>query len=182
VLNQYWQYAMETGVLESTLDGREGHGGVPYYYADNNISSSGKTIAGTAPAGYTQFNDGIVLNGVTADGKANETVVPAGIYYGNSYGWGAGNHNSYEEAIQDNSYLKLRELSIGYQLPIAITKSFGCQNLTLSLFARNPFYIFKNLKEMDAESGDGTNWIGQAVAGNSSAASRSFGFSLRAKF
>lgn len=182
VLNQYWQYAMETGVLEGTLDGREGHGGVPYYYEDNNISSSGKTIAGTAPAGYTQFNDGIVVNGVKADGSANTTVVPAGIYYGNSYGWGAGTHNSYEEAIQDNSYLKLRELSLGYQLPTSITKSFGCQNLTLSVFARNPFYIFKNLKEMDAESGDGTNWIGQAVAGNSSAASRSFGFSLRAKF
>ena len=43
-------------------------------------------------------------------------------------------------------------------------------------------FIFKNLKDMDAESGDGTNWIGQAVAGNSSAASRTFGFSLRAKF
>lgn len=182
VLNQYWQYAMETGVLEGTLDGREGHGGLPYYYEDNNISSSGKTIAGTAPAGYTQFNDGMIVEGVHADGSANTTIVPAGIYYKNSFGWGAGTHNSYEGAIQDNSYLKLRELSLGYQLPKDFSMKFGCQNLTVSLFARNPFYIFKNLKEMDAESGDGTNWIGQAVAGNSSAASRSFGFSLRAKF
>ena len=182
VLNQYWQYAMETGVLKGTLDGREGHGGLPYYYQDNNISSSGTIIAGTAPAGYTQFNDGMIVEGVHADGSANTTMIPAGIYYKNVYGWGAGTHNSYEEAIQDNSYLKLRELSLGYQLPKVFTTKFGCQNLTISLFARNPFYIFKNLKEMDAESGDGTNWIGQAVAGNSSAASRSFGFSLRAKF
>ncbi len=182
VLNQYWQYAMETGILKSTLDGREGHGGLPYYYENNNISSSGTTIAGTAPAGYTQFNDGMIVEGVTADGTPNTKIIPAGIFYKNSYGWGAGSHNSYEEAIQDNSYLKLRELSLGYQLPTSFTKKFGCQNLTLSLFTRNPFYIFKNLKDMDAESGDGTNWIGQAVAGNSSAASRSFGFSLRAKF
>jgi len=182
VLNQYWQYAMETGVLKSTLDGREGHGGLPYYYENNNISSSGTIIAGTAPAGYTQFNDGMIVEGVTADGAANTKIIPAGIFYKNSYGWGAGTHNSYEEAIQDNSYLKLRELSLGYQLPTSFTKKFACQNLTISLFARNPFYIFKNLKDMDAESGDGTNWIGQAVAGNSSAASRSFGFSLRAKF
>lgn len=182
VLNQYWQYAMETGVLKGTLDGREGHGGLPYYYQDNNISSSGTIIAGTAPAGYTQFNDGMIVEGVHADGSANTTMIPAGIYYKNVYGWGAGTHNSYEEAIQDNSYLKLRELSLGYQLPKEFSTKFGCQNLTLSVFARNPFYIFKNLKEMDAESGDGTNWIGQSVAGNSSAASRSFGFSLRAKF
>ena len=182
VLNQYWQYAMETGILESTLDGREGHGGLPYYYEDNNISSSGTIIAGTAPSGYTQFNDGMIVEGVHADGTANTTIVPAGIYYKNSFGWGAGTHNSYEEAIQDNSYLKLRELSLGYQLPKIFSTKFGCQNLTVSVFARNLFYIFKNLKEMDAESGDGTNWIGQAVAGNSSAASRSFGFSLRAKF
>jgi hypothetical protein len=173
---------METGVLKSTLDGREGHGGLPYYYENNNISSSGTIIAGTAPAGYTQFNDGMIVEGVTADGAANTKIIPAGIFYKNSYGWGAGTHNSYEEAIQDNSYLKLRELSLGYQLPTSFTKKFACQNLTISLFARNPFYIFKNLKDMDAESGDGTNWIGQAVAGNSSAASRSFGFSLRAKF
>jgi hypothetical protein len=173
---------METGHLKETLNGREGHGGLAYYYEDNNISATGTTIAGTAPSGYTQFNDGMIIEGVHTDGTPNTTIVPAGVFYGNSYGWGAGTHNSYEEAIQDNSYLKLRELSLGYQLPKSFTKAFGCQNLTLSVYGRNLFYVFKNLKEMDAESGDGTNWIWQAVAGNSSAASRSFGFSIRAKF
>ena len=183
VLNQYWQYAMNTGILEKTLDGREGHGGLAYYYKDNNVSSDGTIIAGTAPAGYLQFNDGILVDGVRADGTPNDVIVPAGQYYSALYGWGTGNiHRSYEDAIQDNSYMKLRELSIGYQFPTSITKTFGCESLTLSFYGRNLFYIFKNLKDMDAESGDGTNWIGQAVAGNSSAASRTFGFSLRAKF
>lgn len=182
VLNQYWQYAMDTGILTSTLDGREGHGGLPYYYEDNNISSSGKTIAGTAPTGYKQFNDGMIVEGVHADGTPNTTIIPAGIYYTNCYGWGANTHNSYEKAIQDNSFMKLRELSLGYMLPKKYSQRFGCQDLTFSVYGRNLFYIFKNLKEMDAESGDGTNWIGQCVAGNSSAASRTFGFSIRAKF
>ena len=183
VLNRYWEYGMNTGILKETLNGREGYGGLPYYYEDNNISGSGKIIAGNAPAGYTQFNDGIIVDGVHADGTPNTTIVPAGVYYGKAYGWGAGNsYRSYEEAIQDNSYLKMRELSLGYDLPKNILSTFGCQNLTISLYARNLFYFFKNLKEMDAESGDGTNWIGQAIAGHSSAASRSFGFSIRAKF
>ncbi len=183
VLNQFWQYAMNTGILEETLEGREGHGGLAHYYQDNNVSSSGTIIAGTAPAGYVQFNDGMIIDGVLADGTANDKIVAAGNYYGAAYGWGNGNvHRSYEDAIQDNSYMKLRELSLGYQLPKSISKTFGCQNLTFSIYGRNLFYIFKNLKSMDAESGDGTNWIGQAVAGNSSASSRSFGFSLRAKF
>ena len=183
VLNQYWNYAMNTGILKETLEGREGHGGLAYYYEENKISGSGTTIAGTAPSGFTQFNDGILVDGVHSDGTPNTTIVPAGVYYGNLYGWGSGNsHRSYEEAIQDNSYMKLRELSVGYMLPKKYSTLFGCQDLTLSLYARNLFYIFKNLKEMDAESGDGTNWVWQSVAGNSSAASRTFGISLRAKF
>jgi hypothetical protein len=183
VINQYWQYAMETGHLKETLNGRdESHGGLAYYYDNNNITATGKTIAGTAPAGYTQFNDGVIVEGVHEDGTPNTTIVPAGVYYGSCYGWGANAHNSYEEAIQDNSYLKFRELSLGYSLPRNITKAFGCQSLTLSVYGRNLFYIFKNLKEMDAESGDGTNWIYQSIAGGSSAASRTFGFSIRAKF
>jgi TonB-linked SusC/RagA family outer membrane protein len=183
VINQYWQYAMETGHLKETLNGRDdSHGGLAYYYDNNNITATGKTIAGTAPAGYTQFNDGVIVEGVHEDGTPNTTIVPAGVYYGSCYGWGANAHNSYEEAIQDNSYLKFRELSLGYSLPRNITKAFGCQSLTLSVYGRNLFYIFKNLKEMDAESGDGTNWIYQSIAGGSSAASRTFGFSIRAKF
>lgn len=183
VVNPYWTYAMETGHLKETLKGRDAaHGGLAYYYENNNISSTGTTIAGTAPAGYTQFNDGIIVKGVHEDGTENTTIVPAGVYYGSAYGWGALTHNSYEDVVQDNSYMKLRELSLGYQLPKEITKRFGCENLTISVYGRNLFYFFKNLKEMDAEAGDGTNWIWQAIAGNSSAASRSFGISLSAKF
>ena len=62
------------------------------------------------------------------------------------------------------------------------TKKFGCNNLTVSAFARNPFYFYRSLKLFDAETTDGTNWVYQAQVGGSTASARTFGFSLRASF
>lgn len=55
-------------------------------------------------------------------------------------------------------------------------------NLTFSVFGRNLFYFYKALKNYDAESSVGTSWSSQAIVGNSTAATRSFGVAIRASF
>ena len=57
-----------------------------------------------------------------------------------------------------------------------------CKSLSLSVFGRNLFYIYKNLPGFDAEATDGTTWITQAKMGGSTATTRSLGISLRASF
>jgi hypothetical protein len=98
------------------------------------------------------------------------------------YGWGTSSTQSYQDAIQKNSYLKCREISFAYTLPLSLTKKFACNNLTISAFARNPFYLYRSLKMFDAEASDGTNWVYQAQLGGSTASARTFGVSLRASF
>ena len=55
-------------------------------------------------------------------------------------------------------------------------------SLSVSVYGRNLFYFYKALKNYDAESSVGTSWANQAIVGNSTAATRSFGFSIRASF
>ena len=73
------------------------------------------------------------------------------------------------------------QASISY-LNIAYGKKFRCNNLRLSVFARNPFYVYKNMPIFDVEASDATNWIRQSVMQGSTVSTRTFGFSLRANF
>ena len=67
------------------------------------------------------------------------------------------------------------------RLPESLTKGW-CSGLKVSVFARNPFYIYKNLPIWDAEASDSTGWTNQAFLEGSTNATRTFGFSLRANF
>lgn len=89
---------------------------------------------------------------------------------------------TYQEAIQKNSYIKCREISLGYTLPVNLTNKFACSRLTVSGFVRNPFYVYRTLKLFDSETTDGTDWISQSQIGGSTASARTFGFSVRASF
>jgi hypothetical protein len=76
----------------------------------------------------------------------------------------------------------VREIALSYNLPKNLTSKFACRNLTVSVFGRNLFYLYKNLPIFDAEATDGTNWVSQASIGGSTATTRTFGVSLRANF
>ena len=180
VWNQAYQYMMDTGNTTGSLEGREGHGGLAWYYANDDYNTN--PVAGMAPNGERQFYDGILYDGYTEDGQKNTQIQPAAIVYDETYGWGSGTHQTYENSVQKNSYWKLRELSLSYTLPKAISQKFACQRLQLSVFGRNLFYFHKSVKEWDAEASDGMNWLYQSILGGSTATTRSFGFSLRASF
>ena len=108
-------------------------------------------------------------------------------YYLNTFTWGSwpgsGSTSTYEAAVFDNNYIKLRELSIAYTFPVKLRSKLKMQNLTLSLYGRNLFYFYKTLPDFDPEGGVGTNWINQAISvGSGTAATRSYGASIRLTF
>jgi len=125
---------------------------------------------------------GVTLQGVNANtGKANDVHLSAPEYYMNTFGWGA-NSWSEEGAVYDNNFIKLRELSIGYKIPDSFTNKLKINNLRVSLLGRNLFYIYRTLKNLDPEAPVGNAWWSQGVDVGSTAATRSFGFSLNANF
>lgn len=185
VFNTPYQYMMGRGNLVESMDYRDAeHGGLAYYFEGNN-NSTGKCIPASSsagPNGERVYDNGMILPGVKADGTPNDRIIPSDQFYNQTYNWGSDEPTYYSHSIFDNSYLKLRELSIGYTFPKSLSEKFACRNLSVSVFGRNLFYLYKNLPGFDAEATDGTTWITQASIGGATATTRSFGLSVRASF
>lgn len=195
VLNQPWQYYMSVGNITDAVGIRDAASGGLYYYSNQDDLSNKASLhivdaaqmtnyerGKTMVDGHYVWDNGLIQPGVKEDGTPNDIIVTQFEANDMQYGWGTSSSQSYADAIQKNTYVKCREISLGYTLPKQLTKKFACERLTVSAFARNPFYIYRSLKLFDAETTDGTNWIYQSQVGGSTASSRTFGVSLRASF
>ncbi len=175
------KYNIGAGMYTSTLQYRdEEHGGLPYYISPNGqkILLQGNNVR-VSNAGRI-YHDGVILPGVTVNGQKNTQIIDAAYYYMNTYIWGASSVN--ESAVVDNSYIKLRELVLGYSLPAKLTGRMHFNNIRVSLIGRNLFYFYRTLKNIDPEATIGSNWIRQSVDEGSMAATRSMGFSVNLDF
>ncbi|MBW6491992.1 MAG: SusC/RagA family TonB-linked outer membrane protein [Lentimicrobium sp.] len=119
---------LQTGQSPSTLLERDG-GGLPY----------------TDPDGITR-NVGVILPGVYEDGTPNDKVVHYYYkYLPNAGGWGKFVSTP---GILENTWVKMREISLSYSLPQTILKSTKIfQSLTLSVVGRDLFYIYTTLPD-----------------------------------
>ena len=182
IFNMPYEYMMGRGAIEESMDYRdEAHGGQSYYI-DNSVGN-GIVPAATAPAGKTLYHDGMILPGVRSDnGQPNDIMISAMRWYNWSYNWGTDAPTYYSHSIFKNSYVKVREIALSYSFPKLITDKLHMTRLVVSAYARNPFYIYKNLPIFDAEATDATSWIEQSWIGGSTATTRSFGVSLKACF
>jgi len=173
------------GITEESLNYMDAaHGGLSYY-----LDADGKGIATNAsqgPNGETVLHDGMLLKGVTGDGKENTNIISQAYYYWNIYNWGGPQYSPsalYYLYVQKNNYLKVREISLAYSLPESVAGKIKAKNLTVSVFARNPFYIYRSIKNMDAEQlTTGNVWFNNLSNAGSQPSTRTFGIMLRAKF
>ena len=130
-------------------------------------------------------DNGVILEGVDEQGNPNTKMITGDKLLVYTYNWGGYDPSDvtyYSHSLFKNSYVKLRELSLGYNLPKSVVSKIHCKNLQISIFGRNLFYLYKNLPIFDAEATDGTSWISQAYIGGSTATARTVGVSLRATF
>ena len=163
-----------TGVLALTLPGRDAElGGLSYYYPDNKKING--TRAGTSgPNGETVYDDGMIFNGVTAGGQENTTIIPASQYYKAA--------RSIEEAyVYDASYVKLREVKLGYTLPQQWIRKIGFQGASFSVVGRNLWIIHKKVPNIDPEVAFSTG-NAQGLEDLTLPTVRNIGFNLNLKF
>jgi len=174
-------YATGAGMFKSTLQYRDASRGGLTYYED---ATGNRSL--TPIAGGTKYDDGMILDGVDATGKKNTKIITAGEYYFNTYTWGnyAGGTatNSYKTAVYDNNFIKLREVSLNYTLPVRLANKAKVQNLTVGLFGRNLFYFYKTLPNLDPEVAIGTAFVTQGIDRGTSAASRTIGANVKLSF
>lgn len=159
------------------------HGGMSYY-----LDKDGKgipTTAATGPAGQVVYHDGMLMDGVTATGEANTNIVSQAVYYNATYNWGGPQYGNarYELYVKKNTYIKMREISLAYRLPSFIGSKIGASNVTLSVFGRNLFFIYRTIKDLDAEqTNTSTRWYENISNAGANPSFRTAGVMLRASF
>ncbi|MBC6112918.1 SusC/RagA family TonB-linked outer membrane protein [Pedobacter fastidiosus] len=177
IYNGTYSTGTYTGVLASTLPGRAAeYGGISYYYPGNLKANGTVRLASgaTAPSGVTVYDDGIIFDGVTADGKRNEKILPAQTYYKS--------FRTIDEAnIFDASYVKLREVKLSYNLPTKWIRSLSLQGVSVSLVGRNLWIIHRNVTDIDPEVAFNTG-NGQGLESLSNPTTRTYGINLNVKF
>jgi iron complex outermembrane receptor protein len=156
----------------------KGNGLTTQTLAYRDTEHGGLTWTETLTDGTTrERHDGLILDGVTADGEVNQKIIGAQAYYSSfihdmSTGWQPDN-------IQKNDYIKFREIALGYTVPKKFSNMLKLQKLTFTLTARNLFYLYKTIENIDVESTLGTDsW----VENSSYPSIRSYGFKINLSF
>ena len=152
--------------------------------------TAGKNDLGNPVRSPLSAGGGIILPGVTADGKANTVHVDASDINKGLFPFSSYNSLADRSYVFDASYVKLRELSIGYSLPQEIVERLGfIKGLDLSLTGRNLWIIHKNLPYSDPEQGYASVGTGTGVQNGSVGfqvgtypSVRNFGLNVKLKF
>ena len=92
---------------------------------------------------------GYVAEGITESGAPNTVEVDPQTYWQNVGGRGS---LYAEEFLYDGSYLKLRELTLGYTFPKNFTANSFINSLRVSLVGRNLFILHSNTDGFDPEA------------------------------
>jgi hypothetical protein len=190
---RYGGYVMPTainwmisrGLLEESLNYMdEEHGGFAYYQDDD--GNRYRTDAAQGPNGEPVYHDGMLLPGVKGDGTPNDYIASASEHYWVVYNWGGPQYSPntrYELFIKENSYVKMRELALSYSLPSSIASKIKASNIQLSVFGRNLFYVYRTLKDLDAEQTTaGSRWFQNLTNVGTNPSTRTIGGSVRVSF
>lgn len=179
------QYGSSNGALESSLFGRDKeHGGITFTDDDGVTRNDG-----IIPEGV--LNDGVTanVNGQTIDlggmqyaeavQKGYLKPIPAVNYYENLTQWGSGIR---EYSIFENTWVALREVSIGYNLPTSLLKKVNVNSMRLSVTGRNLLYLYSTTKDGINPEGVFSNRAGSFQEYGGMPYVRSFGLTLNAGF
>lgn len=160
-----------SGKAKETLPGRD-----EWY-----ISEEKRLEAGVLPANWVPTG-GYVAEGVieTIDANGNKTYKENSIAVDPEKYWQHVGTNIATPFIKDNTYVKMREIMLTYRVPSKWITKFA-ESMSFSLFARNPFIIYKNVDNIDPDS-NYNNGGGMGLEYGSLPSRRSFGFNLNVKF
>lgn len=118
---------------------------------------------------------GVVLAGVKENGQPNDILLDAAT-------WGASYYNTVDaQNVFDASYIKLRDLTIGYDLPKSIIGN-TLQGVRVSFFGRNLLAWNLAFKGIDPENTSYGSGNIQGLEGGSLPSTRTYGFNVNFKF
>ena len=126
--------------------------------------------------------DGVIQNGTDADGK------PVYIPFTKTLNeqetqdyWGNLAYRASENFVYDASFIKLRQISLEYDLPAKLLEKTPLKNVAVSFVGRNLAILYRKTDNIDPESSY-TSGTGQGIDQFTMPGTRSYGFNLRVTF
>ena len=120
---------------------------------------------------------GFINQGVNPDGTVNTTRIRADRF--GAFGYRRGLPDS--AFVYDASFVKLREVSLGYSFPKKLIEKTFLNEVSLSIIGSNLWIIDKNLPHADPESGLSSGNL-QGYSVGSLPTTRDIGFNLKVQF
>ncbi len=137
--------------------------------------------AGTLEESLIGREGGLVGNGVRSDGNGgfvpNDVVVPAKAFNQASYS------NSIESSsVFDASYVKLRQVTLGYSLPKKLLENTFIDAVKVSVVGRNLAILYKKAPHIDPETGFSSANGEQGQEFGQYPSARNLGFNVNLQF
>lgn len=191
-----YYYGMEDGNIKSSLAGRDTkYGGLTFKPGTTNSQylgfpmgssrTDGIAFKGVFKAGSTSLGaDGSMhdVSGMTwADAYSKGYVLPvnAADYYIKTYGWSAGIRSM---ATFTNSWVSLRQVAIGYDLPQSLVHKMKFSNLRVSLAGRDLLYLYNSAPDHINPENTNDSGAGSAFEDGGVPYVRSFSVMINANF
>lgn len=167
-LRSTWKYKSIS--LSALVDIQQGG---KYFSTTNMWGHYSGMLEDTALGGNRE--GGVVLDGVKEDGSRNDVNISA-VEWGGAYYGGVDALN-----VFDASYVKLRDLTLSYDLPKSIIGN-AFQGIRVSAFGRNLFAWNLDNKGIDPENTSYGSGNIQGLEGGSLPSTRIYGFNVNFKF
>ena len=117
--------------------------------------------------------EGLILPGVDANGNENTIAVDPQTYYTTYWSMAAPN-------VYDASFVKLRELRLGYNIPNSLLGNSGLKDISVGVFGRNLAILAADLPYLDPQGINGSGNV-QGLENAQVPSTRSFGINVRFK-
>ncbi len=160
--------------LSFLLDAR--FGGDIFSFSELQSHTQGTALATLEGRDYFTGGQGIAVpDGAVINGTLDDTVQQRGVEP--QAHWGRLGQIS-ENWVYDGSFVKFRELTLGYSFPQSVIKSLHVSNLSLSYIGRNLAILHKNTDNFDPETGFNNNFSGVEFYGIPTASSHGLKLSV----
>ena len=168
------------GQSPATIPGRDAeHGGLSWTDDSGRDRTDGVIMDGIVATDVI-WNDETQKYDYNRVGE-NTNIIPARYYWGwKSSGWGAGSIST--DAIFENSWVRVTQLSLGYNIPRKLLSHIKVQNLSVNLFANNLGYIKRTAPDNISPQGGLNPGKAQGIEFASLPMTRQFGLNVRLSF
>lgn len=142
--------------------------------------TAGNNDKGNPVRSSVESGGGVRVDGVVDNGDGTYTpqtiYMDANTYYQTYY------QNAWENFVYKASYLKMRELSVRYNVPASFLAkhNWGVKAASLSFVASNPWLIYSAVPNLDPSEIGGVSY--GYMEGGQAPSSRSFGFTVNLTF